>query len=126
MPGGCCAFSTLSGGWLQALGAWTLSIPEFEVKLETGRHIFYHADAARLLRERLTEQEMRPKDDRPFRDAEIDHFIEEMLSAADAPRNCWPACIRSLGKRWQTPIGITSMTPIRSPTLRRFAACGAS
>src|SRR5262245_1567130 len=32
---------------MQALGAWTLSIPEFEVKLETGRHIFYHADAAR-------------------------------------------------------------------------------
>ncbi|MGH8524195.1 MAG: hypothetical protein ACREXY_08270, partial [Gammaproteobacteria bacterium] len=26
---------------MQALGAWTLSIPEFEVKLETGRHIFY-------------------------------------------------------------------------------------
>ena len=44
---------------MQALGAWTLSIPEFEVKLETGRHIFYHADAARLLRERLSEQEMR-------------------------------------------------------------------
>src|SRR5262245_27833874 len=32
---------------MQALGAWTLSIPEFEVKLETGRHIFYRADAAR-------------------------------------------------------------------------------
>src|SRR5882757_9907939 len=42
---------------MQALGAWTLTIPEFEVKLETGRHIFYHADAARLLRERLSEQE---------------------------------------------------------------------
>ena len=25
---------------MQALGAWTLTIPEFEVKLETGRHIF--------------------------------------------------------------------------------------
>jgi hypothetical protein len=45
---------------MQALGAWTLTIPEFEVKLETGRHIFFHADAARALRERLTEQEMRP------------------------------------------------------------------
>src|SRR6266581_3111288 len=44
---------------MQALGAWTLSIPEFEVKLETGRHIFFHADAARLLRERLNEQERR-------------------------------------------------------------------
>ena len=39
---------------MQALGAWTLSVPEFEVKLEMGRHIFYHADAARLLRERLS------------------------------------------------------------------------
>lgn len=69
----------------QALGAWTLSIPEFEVKLETGRHIFYHADAARLLRERLSEQELRLKDIDAFRDAEIDRFIEEMLSAKDAP-----------------------------------------
>ena len=33
----------------QALGAWTLAIPEFEVKLETGRHLFYHADAAHAL-----------------------------------------------------------------------------
>jgi len=69
---------------MQALGAWTLSLPEFEVKLETGRHIFYHADAARLLRERLTEQEMRPAAVDAFRDPEIDRFIEEMLSAASA------------------------------------------
>jgi hypothetical protein len=69
---------------MQALGAWTLSIPEFEVKLETGRHIFYHADAARFLRERLTEQEMRPKAIDAFRDPEIDRFIEEMLSAGSA------------------------------------------
>jgi hypothetical protein len=69
----------------QALGAWTLSLPEFEVKLETGRHIFYHADAARLLRERLSEQEMRLKDVDAFRDEDIDRFIEEMLSASNAP-----------------------------------------
>src|SRR5262249_52498603 len=70
---------------MQGLGAWTLSIPEFEVKLETGRHIFYHADAARLLRERLHEQEKRYGDVDQHRDAEIDSFIEEVLSAADAP-----------------------------------------
>lgn len=70
---------------MQGLGAWTLSVPEFEVKLETGRHIFYHADAARLLRERLSEQEMRLKDVDSFRDPEIDRFIEEMLSANSAP-----------------------------------------
>ena len=68
----------------QALGAWTLSIPEFEVKVETGRHIFYHADGARLLRERLGEQEMRLKEIDAFRDSEIDRFIEEMLSASSA------------------------------------------
>jgi hypothetical protein len=68
----------------QALGAWTLSIPEFEVKLETGRHIFWHADAARLLRERLSEQELRLKDVDAFRDADVDRFIEELLSAHSA------------------------------------------
>jgi len=70
---------------MQALGAWTLSIPEFEVKLETGRHIFYHADAARMLRERLHEQEKRLPDIDSFRDGEIDQLIDETLSAADAP-----------------------------------------
>src|ERR1043166_6305541 len=69
---------------MQALGAWTLSIPEFEVKLETGRHIFYHADAARLLRDRLHEQEKRLADIDAFRDAEIDELIEEVLSASDS------------------------------------------
>src|SRR6266705_4875412 len=64
---------------MQALGAWTLSIPEFEVKLETGRHIFYHGDAARLLRERLHEQEKRLAEIDQHRDAEIDRFIEELL-----------------------------------------------
>src|SRR6266536_6414009 len=64
---------------MQALGAWTLSIPEFEVKLETGRHIFFHGDAARLLRERLSEQEMRLKAIDAFRDPEIDRFVDEML-----------------------------------------------
>src|SRR5215469_16550672 len=69
---------------MHALGAWTLSIREFEVKLETGRHIFFHGDAARLLRERLNEQETRLKDVDAFRDEGIDRFIEEMLSAESA------------------------------------------
>lgn len=69
---------------MQALGAWTLSIPEFEVKLETGRHIFYHADAARLIRERLSEQEMSLKAVDAFRDAQIDQLLDELLSADSA------------------------------------------
>jgi hypothetical protein len=67
---------------MHGLGSWTLTIPDYEVKLETGRHIFYHADAARFLRERLTEQEYRPKAIDAFRDPEIDRFIDELLSAA--------------------------------------------
>jgi len=69
----------------QALGSWTLAIPEFEVKVETGRHIFWHADAARTLRERLTEQETRLDDIDAYRDAGIDRLIEETLLAADTP-----------------------------------------
>ena len=69
----------------QAIGSWTLSIPEFEVKIESGRHLFYHADAARTLRERLSEQEVTLKQVDDFRDAELDLLIEEILSAADAP-----------------------------------------
>jgi hypothetical protein len=69
---------------MHGLGAWALSVPEFEVKLEIGRHIFYHADAARALRERLHEQEIRLKEIDACRNAEIDRFMDEMLSAASA------------------------------------------
>ena len=65
------------------LGSWTLAIPEFEVKVETGRHIFWHADAARRVRERLHEQEKTLPQVDEFRDAEIDLLVEEMLSAKD-------------------------------------------
>src|ERR1035441_5130534 len=71
---------------MQALGACTLSIREIEGKIENGQHIFYHGDAARLLRERLSEQEKRLKDIDSFRDPEIDRFIDEMLSAESADR----------------------------------------
>lgn len=69
----------------QGLGSWTLAIPDFEVKVETGRHLFWHADAARRLRERLHEQEMRLREIDAFRDEEIDGFLDELLSAADTP-----------------------------------------
>ena len=65
----------------QAIGAWTLAIPEFEVKVESGRHLFYHADAAKNLRDRLYEQETSLKKIDEYRDEEIDRFIEELLSA---------------------------------------------
>lgn len=69
----------------QGLGSWTLSIPDFEVKVETGRHIFWHADAANRLRDRLHQQEMKLAAIDDFRDAEIDAYLDELLSAADTP-----------------------------------------
>lgn len=69
----------------QGLGSWTLAIPELEVKIETGRHIFWHMDAARYLRERLHEQEKRLHEIDAYRNEEIDLFIDEMLSAEDTP-----------------------------------------
>lgn len=69
----------------QGLGSWTLAIPDFEVKLETGRHLFWHFDAAKRLRDRLFEMEMRLPQIDAYRDAEIDAFLDELLSASDAP-----------------------------------------
>ena len=106
----------------QALGSWTLAIPEFEVKLETGRHIFYHADAARTLRERLTEQEIRP--------ADIDALPRRRRSTASSrrccrrptPPSCSSACTRSRARARDWRTGTTSTTPTRSPTRRRSAS----
>ena len=103
-----------------ALGSWTLAIPEFEVKLETGRHIFYHADAASTLRTRLNEQEQSLKTIDAFRDPEIDCFIEEMLSAADAPEllvGVHQVAGRALAKAYQHHIDDTC--PVAdAPTIR--------
>ena len=105
---------------MQALGAWTLSIREFEVKLETGRHIFFHADAARLLRERLNEQEIRLKDVDAFRDADIDRFIDELLSAESAAEllvGVHQVIGRALATTYQHHIDVTD--PVTdAPTIR--------
>src|SRR3954468_10901075 len=69
----------LGGG----LGSWTLAIPDFEVKIETGRHIFWHYDAAARLRARLHEQEQPLPTIDAHRDAEVDRFVEELLSGED-------------------------------------------
>ena len=40
---------------LRAQAGWLMGTPEFEVKVEYGRHINYHAEGAMALRTRLTE-----------------------------------------------------------------------
>ncbi len=78
-------FFALERSISHGLGSWTLAIPEFEVKVETGRHIFWHMEAARILRQRLNEQEQRISQIDEFRDADLDRVVEEVLSAEDVP-----------------------------------------
>ena len=40
---------------LRAQAGWLMGTPEFEVKVEYGRHIYYHSEAAMKFRTRLTE-----------------------------------------------------------------------
>src|SRR5438132_9062167 len=40
---------------MRTLAGWIIQVPEFEVKTELGHHIYAHAEAARLLRERLSD-----------------------------------------------------------------------
>jgi hypothetical protein len=105
---------------MQSLGAWTLSIPEFEVKLETAVTSITTRTAARRVPGTSYGTRDAARDIDGFRDAEIDNFIEELLSAANAPEllagvhQCWAA-------RWPRLTGITSMIPIQItdvPTIR--------
>ena len=104
----------------QAIGAWTLSIPDFEVLVECGRHIFYHADAANTFRTRLSEQEMGPKKIDAYRNDDIDRFLEEMLSA-DSPAAFLVGLHQVAGKALETAYRhhIDDTDPVTdAPTIR--------
>jgi hypothetical protein len=100
----------------QAIGAWSLAIPEFEVKIEAGRHLFYHMDAANQLRERLHEQEKTLAEIDSYRHAEIDRLIDELLSAADTPE-LLVGLHQVVGKRLETAYRhhIDNTDPIAMP-----------
>jgi hypothetical protein len=68
----------------RALCGWVMGSAEQEVKIEFGRHIFFHADAAHKIRTRLTELRVYLPEIESFRDAEVDTFIAEMLLADNA------------------------------------------
>src|SRR5450631_2498465 len=40
---------------IRSMAGWVIGTPEFEVKVEFGRHIFWHAEAGMKIRTRLTE-----------------------------------------------------------------------
>ncbi|MDP4220530.1 MAG: DUF455 family protein [Bacteroidota bacterium] len=66
---------------LRAQAGWLMGTPEFEVKVEYGRHIYYHSEAAMKLRTRLTE--LRSTEDivDSFTSPEIEEVFRELISA---------------------------------------------
>ncbi|MEI8135101.1 MAG: DUF455 family protein [bacterium] len=66
---------------LRAQAGWLMGTPEFEVKVEYGRHINYHAEAAMSLRIRLTELRQSEETTDQFSDTSIEEFFVELISA---------------------------------------------
>ncbi len=66
---------------LRAQAGWLMGTPEFEVKVEYGRHIFYHSEAAMKLRTRLTELRTSEEEVDAFSDPSILEFFTELIHA---------------------------------------------
>lgn len=66
---------------LRALAGWAMGTPEFEVKVEYGRHMYYHAEAGMKLRTRLTELRTGEEVTDRFASPEIEEFFSELLHA---------------------------------------------
>jgi hypothetical protein len=66
---------------LRAQAGWLMGTPEFEVKIEYGRHIYYHSEAAMKFRTRLTELRTSEETTDEFTDPEIEEFFRELISA---------------------------------------------
>ncbi len=66
---------------LRAHAGWLMGTPEFEVKVEYGRHIYYHSEAAMAFYRRLTELRISAETADAFSDADIDLFFSEVIHA---------------------------------------------
>jgi hypothetical protein len=66
---------------LRAQAGWLMGTPEFEVKVEYGRHINYHAEAAMAIRTRLGELRTSEETTDAFTDASIKEFFTELIYA---------------------------------------------
>lgn len=64
---------------LRAIAGWSMGTPEFEVKVEYGRHVYYHAEAAMRLRTRLTELRTAEETTDKFTARDITEFFNELL-----------------------------------------------
>src|ERR1035437_10490839 len=64
---------------LRAIAGWSMGTPEFEVKLEFGRHIYWHAEAGMKIRTRLTELRTAEETTDKFQSDEIAEFFTELI-----------------------------------------------
>ncbi|HET6512234.1 MAG TPA: hypothetical protein VFH43_08585, partial [Candidatus Kapabacteria bacterium] len=69
---------------LRALAGWAMGTPEFEVKVEYGRHMYWHAEAGMKLRTRLSELRTSEDVTDRFNSPEIEEFFSEILYS-DSP-----------------------------------------
>jgi hypothetical protein len=66
---------------VRAHAAWLMGTPEFEVKVEFGRHLYYHSEAAMSFYRRLTELRISPESVDNYRNEEIEQFFSEVMYA---------------------------------------------
>ncbi len=64
---------------LRAMAGWSMGTPEFEVKVEFGRHINYHAEAGMKIRTRLSELRNAEETTDKFQSDEIAEFFNELI-----------------------------------------------
>ena len=58
-----------------------MGTPEFEVKIEYGRHIYYHSEAAINFRTRLSELRTSEEETDAYSDPYIEEFFAELINA---------------------------------------------
>jgi hypothetical protein len=64
---------------LRAIAGWSMGTPEFEVKVEFGRHIYWHAEAGMKIRTRLTELRTAEETTDKFQSNDITEFFSELI-----------------------------------------------
>jgi uncharacterized ferritin-like protein (DUF455 family) len=76
-------YQTVTFHTMRLLGGWLAKIPEFELKLEIGRHVWQDAQAAEALRQRTSELRV-PADSDRRAPVEVQRFLDA-LDEAESP-----------------------------------------
>ena len=74
-------FFVFERNMLRAIAGWSMGTPEFEVKVEYGRHIYWHAEAGMKIRTRLTELRTAEETTDKFQDDGIAEFFNELINS---------------------------------------------